>query len=133
MFEDSKGRLWIGNNGVGVVVIDGERTAGLSPLLGTGEALLRMGAPLVASIAADAGQSLQRVFSIGEDRDGNIWIGTIGGGAWRYDGHELRQFGARDGLTTSSVMAIHRDRSGSLWLGGDGVFRLDGNRFSRMY
>jgi ligand-binding sensor domain-containing protein len=133
VFEDSKGRLWIGNNGVGVVVIDGERTAGLSPLLGTGEALLRMGAPLVASSAADDDRSLQRVFSIGEDRDGNIWIGTIGGGAWRYDGRELRQFGARDGLTTPSVMAIYRDRSGSLWLGGNGVFRLEGSRFLRMH
>jgi ligand-binding sensor domain-containing protein len=73
------------------------------------------------------------VFSIGEDHDGNIWIGTIGGGAWRYDGHEVRQFTARDGLTTASVMAIHCDRDGTLWLGGIGVFRLNGQRFERVH
>ena len=83
--------------------------------------------------AADADQSLLRVFSIGEDRDGCIWIGTVGGGAWRYDGHTLRQFGERDGLTTKDVMAIYRDRAGDLWLGGKGVFRFNGETFDRMY
>ena len=133
VFEDSKGRVWIGNNGVGVVMIDGDATTGLTPLRGTGEALLRMGAPLVASDEADAGRSLQRVFSIGEDRKGHIWIGTIGGGAWRYDGRSIRQFTAKDGLTTEDVMAIYQDREGELWVGGEGVFRLNGDRFDRVH
>ncbi|MFM1867070.1 MAG: hypothetical protein RL591_478 [Planctomycetota bacterium] len=118
VFEDSKGRLWIGNNGVGVVMIDGARTALLAEL---------------CADAADADESLLRVFSIGEDRDGSLWIGTIGGGAWRYDGHTLRQFGERDGLTTKDVMSIYRDRAGDLWLGGKGVFRFNGTSFDRMY
>lgn len=133
VFEDSRGRVWIGNNGVGAVVVDGDSTAGLAPLAGTGGALARMGAPLTASDAVNRDRSLQRIFSIGEDRDGNIWLGTIGGGAWRYDGHELRQFGAADGLTAPSVMAIHRDRDGVLWLGGNGVFRFTGTRFERVH
>lgn len=132
VFEDSRGRVWIGNNGVGVVVIDGDATFALAPLARTSEVLLRMGAPLTSSAAVDRDQSLQRVFSIGEDRDGNIWIGTIGGGAWRYDGRELRQFTASDGLTSASVMAIYCDRDGVLWLGGTGVFRFDGSRFERV-
>lgn len=118
VFEDSSGRLWIGNNGVGVVMVDGARTALLSEL---------------CADAADADQSLLRVFSIGEDREGCIWIGTVGGGAWRYDGRTLRQFGERDGLTTKDVMAIYRDRAGDLWLGGKGVFRFNGTSFDRMY
>lgn len=133
VFEDSRRRVWIGNNGVGVVVVDGDKTVGLAPLAGTGEALLRMGAPLTSSDAVNHDRSLQRVFSIGEDRDGNIWIGTIGGGAWRYDGRGLRQFTARDGLTTQSVMSIHCDHDGVLWVGGTGVFRFDGSRFERVY
>ena len=133
VFEDSRGRVWIGNNGVGVIVVDGDSTVGLTPIAGTGEVLLRMGDPLIASTEAHRDGSLQRVFSIGEDRDGNIWIGTIGGGAWRYDGRELRQFTASDGLTTASVMAIYCDRDGTLWLGGAGVFRLTGQRFERVH
>ena len=133
VFEDSRGRVWIGNNGVGVVVVDGDATYGVAPLVGEGEALLRMGAPLTASTAVNHDASLQRVFSIGEDRDGNIWIGTIGGGAWRYDGRDLRQFTASDGLTSASVMAIYCDRDGVLWLGGTGVFRFKGSRFERVH
>jgi ligand-binding sensor domain-containing protein len=133
VFEDSRGHVWIGNNGVGVIVVDGDSTTGLAPLVGTGEVLLRMGDPLTESAAANQDGSLQRVFSIGEDHDGNIWIGTIGGGAWRYDGRELRQFTASDGLTTANVMSIYCDRDGVLWLGGTGVFRFTGSRFERVH
>lgn len=133
VFEDSRGRVWIGNNGVGVVVVDGDATYGVAPLVGEGDALLRMGSPLTASNAANHDASLQRVFSFGEDRDGAIWIGTIGGGAWRYDGRELRQFTAKDGLTTPDVMTIARDRDGELWFGGIGVFRFTGPRFERVH
>ncbi len=133
VYEDSAGRLWIGNNGVGVIMIDGAATRGLTPVRGSGEALLRMGAALMPHESGDAGRSLQRVFSIGEDREGNLWFGTIGGGAWRYDGATLRQFTAVDGLTTADVMAIYRDRHGDLWLGGEGVFRFDGTRFERVH
>lgn len=137
VFEDSRGRVWIGNNGVGVVVVDSDATYGLTKLAGEGDALLNMGAPLMQFVNADQNRandgSLQRVFSIGEDRDGNIWIGTIGGGAWRYDGRALRQFTANDGLTTASVMAIYCDHVGELWLGGTGVFRFTGTRFERVH
>lgn len=137
VFEDSRGRVWIGNNGVGVVVVDGDATYGLTKLAREGDALLNMGAPLTRSLAANhpskIDESLQRVFSIGEDRDGNIWIGTIGGGAWRYDGRTLKQFNEHDGLTTANVMAIYCDHDGELWLGGTGVFRCTGDRFERVY
>jgi ligand-binding sensor domain-containing protein len=73
------------------------------------------------------------VRAIFEDRQGNHWIGTIGGGAWRYDGRELRQFTAKDGLTTPDVMTIARDRDGELWFGGIGVFRFTGTRFERVH
>lgn len=133
VFEDRRGRVWIGNNGVGVVVVDGDATYGLAPPVGDGEALLRMGSPLTPSAAANHDASLQRVFSFGEDRDGNVWIGTIGGGAWRYDGRDLRQFTSKDGLTTADVMTMYRDRDGTLWLGGIGVFRFTGTRFERVH
>lgn len=118
VFEDSAGRLWIGNNGIGVIMIDGTRPTRLADLVG---------------VAAQSAQLPLRVFSIGEDRDGCIWIGTYGTGAWRYDGRTLRHFGERDGLTTKDVMSIYRDRAGDLWLGGKGVFRFNGTSFDRMY
>jgi ligand-binding sensor domain-containing protein len=121
VFEDSKGRLWIGNNGVGVFVIDDERVSRLSELCEAEAA------------SADAAALPMRVFALGEDREGGIWIGTVGGGAWRYDGRTLRQFGEQDGLTTKDVVSIYRDPSGDLWVGGEGVFRFNGTGFDRMH
>ena len=118
VFEDSTGRLWIGNNSIGVIMIDGPRSARLADLVG---------------LPAGSDQVPLRVFSIGEDREGCIWIGTVGSGAWRYDGRTLRHFDARDGLTTKDVMSIYRDRAGDLWIGGEGVFRFNGTSFDRMH
>ncbi len=82
---------------------------------------------------SDGAASLHRVFSIGEDRDGNIWFGTVEQGAWRYDGETLRNFTEEDGLTSKGVMAIYTDSRGDLWLGGEGVFKFNGESFDRIH
>src|SRR6185503_646589 len=55
-------------------------------------------------------------YSIGEDRAGNIWFGTVEHGAWRYDGKSLKHYTAEDGLTSKDIMGIYTDRHGDLWL-----------------
>lgn len=79
------------------------------------------------------GEGMPHVRCVFEDSRGRVWIGTIGGGAWRYDGRGLRRFSASDGLTSASVMAIYCDLDGVLWLGGTEVFRFDGSRFERVH
>ena len=81
----------------------------------------------------DGSPSLHRVFSIGEDRAGNIWFGTVEHGAWRYDGKSLRNFTAKDGLTSKDIMGIYTDRQGDLWLAGNGVFKFNGASFDRIH
>lgn len=134
VLEDRKGRLWIGNNGIGVILREGAVTTQFTQQMGLG----KMGShgdrrvPLPGDVT-DGSPTLHRVFSIGEDRDGNIWFGTIDHGAWRYDGKTLRNFGVADGLTSKDVMAIYTDRDGRLWLGGNGVFWFNGTTFERRY
>ena len=77
--------------------------------------------------------SLHRVFSIGEDSAGNIWFGTTGHGAWRYDGESLRNFTEEDGLASKGVTAIYMDRRVDLWLGGNGVYKFNGESFDRIH
>ena len=81
----------------------------------------------------DGSPTLHRVFSIGEDRAGNIWFGTIDHGAWRYDGKSLRNYTAEDGLTSKQIMGIYTDRHGDLWLAGNGVFKFNGTSFDRIH
>lgn len=134
VLEDSQGRLWIGNNGIGVILRDGRATTNFTQEMGLG----RMGShggrtrPQPGDVT-DGSPTLHRVFSIGEDRDGNIWFGTIEHGAWRYDGRSLRNYTAEDGLTSKDILCIYTDRRGDLWLSGSGVFRFDGTSFDRVH
>lgn len=134
VFEDSKGRLWIGNNGIGVILREGNTTTNFTLDQGVGRRDPRVVSRKLASIHGDAAEgepSLHRVFSIGEDRDGNIWFGTIEQGAWRFDGTSLRQFTESDGLHTKQVMVIYTDNDGDLWLGGNGLFKFNGEMFEQ--
>jgi ligand-binding sensor domain-containing protein len=83
--------------------------------------------------APDGAASLHRVFSIGEDRDGNIWFGPVEQGAWRCDGESLRRFTEEVGLSSKGVMSIYTDRRGDFWLGGEGVYKLNGEGFDRVH
>ena len=67
-----------------------------------------------------------RVWSLAGDRDGNLWIGTYGGGLERLHSGRITSFLPKDGLTSEIVWALHEDREGSLWVGtyGGGLNRL---------
>lgn len=62
------------------------------------------------------------------DHDGNLWLGTYGGGVIVYDGNEFRTITSDDGLAHHVVYDITQTRDGALWFAtGGGVSRwLDG-------
>jgi len=123
IFEDSRGNLWIGNNGLGVLLFDGQAVSNFTEQHGLG--------------IGDKGSSgsLGRIFSIAEDAAGNIWFGTRDNGAWRFNGESLTNFTMEDGLTSHMVWTIYRDKRDALWFGmGDGsVCRFNGESFDRIY
>ncbi len=121
IFEDSKGNLWIGNNGIGVLCYDGKKTVPLKEKNG---------------LSANAPSEFPyHVFTIAEDRHGNIWIGDRDTGAWCYDGKKLSNYTRKDGLPSMFVRVIYKDKKGNLWLGmEDGnVCQFNGKSFDKMY
>jgi diguanylate cyclase (GGDEF)-like protein len=78
------------------------------------------------TIGPAQGLAHPRVWSLGADGDGNLWIGTDGGGLQRLSHGRLDSFSTRNGLGNDFVWAIHEDREGSLWVGtnGGGLTRL---------
>lgn len=123
IFEDSKGNLWIGNNGIGVWVYDGKDATNFT-------ALHRGKMPFMASGGPE------RVFSIGEDANGNIWFGTIGSGAWFFDGTSLSNYTRKQGLESNHIWTIYRSRQGEMWFGGadpSGVYAFRGGIFKRIF
>jgi ligand-binding sensor domain-containing protein len=123
IMEDSKGNLWIGNNGMGVLKYDGKIVVNF-----TDQQKLKK--------EDTKGNSLDRIFSIGEDGSGKIWFGTVEFGVWRYDGNSVKNFTKDDGLESKHIWEIYKSKQGELWLGGatpSGVFRFNGKSFERIY
>ncbi len=113
-FEDSKGNLWFGTVGDGVI-----RYAP-TPMVVQGERL--------TYFTTEHGLADMVACSIVEDTQGHIWIGSHDG-ATRYDGTTFTAFKTLEGLHGAGC-ALLVDRNGTLWAGtNDGAFRFDGKRF----
>lgn len=78
------------------------------------------------------------VRSIVEDDEGNLWIGTNGAGAYKYDGSTFANFLAqkgekqKDGLHHNVIESLFKDDAGNIWFTSmthGGVTRYDGNSF----
>ncbi|WP_339733473.1 two-component regulator propeller domain-containing protein [uncultured Gimesia sp.] len=62
-----------------------------------------------------------------QDRDGYLWVGTYGGGLYRYDSRHLKRFSASSGeLSGSNVTSLYEDSDGVIWIGTlSGLNRYD--------
>lgn len=129
LMEDSKGNLWIGNNcgnntvgGIGVLRYDGKEFIHFTEQQHLRKNLIKT-------------SSLDRVFSICEDKLGNIWFGTVESGVWRYDGKTMKNFTKNDGLDGGMTWIIYKSKAGQLWFAGgpNGVQLFNGETFERIY
>lgn len=78
-------------------------------------------------IPPSSGLHAQKVYMMGEDRAGRLWVGT-GQGVFLFAGGMEEHYGAEDGLVGEDVnnMAFLEDRQGSLWIGTlAGLARFD--------
>lgn len=125
LFEDSKGNIWIGNNGAGLFRYDGKVLSNFTDENGL------FNTEFIASGKSVIG-TLARIYSITEDDLGNIWVGTVDSGVWKYDGTSLINFTTKDGLSSNAVNTIYKDQDGLLWFGTDsnGIFSYNGSVFT---
>lgn len=129
VFEDSKGRLWIGNNSIGVLLHNKNTTINFTEKMGLGNKIQ------LTSNVTNSKEKLEHVFAIEEDGNGNIWFGDRDTGAWKYDGISIINYGRKDGLTNSFVQEIYNDNNNELWFGlanGD-VFKFNGKGFDKKF
>ena len=74
-----------------------------------------------------------------EDRDGNLWLGSVSSGAFMWDGTTLHEFHAKDGLVGDRVTGLTRDATGTLWFvsaqedlgGASALMTFDGQTLQR--
>ncbi len=118
IMPDEKKRMWISHYGGGVSLFDPSENS------------LEDSRPFKKMTVRDGLPNNIVVCSM-EDREGNIWFGTIEGGACRFDGREFKYFTEKEGLATNNIRAIHEDAWGNVWFGtsGGGVTRFGGDEF----
>jgi len=111
IFQDSKGNLWFGTLGEGVVRYD-EKT--------------------LTYFSNPDGFNNNTVYAINEDRNGNLWFGTDQG-VYKFDprqavGKTFRNYNQKDGLNHIDISrkSILVDKSGTIWVGTHGgVYKYD--------
>jgi ligand-binding sensor domain-containing protein len=59
----------------------------------------------------------ERFWALHPDRDGVLWVGTLGGGLLRFREGVFTRYLPRDGLPSEHISQILEDGSGHLWLG----------------
>lgn len=100
VYEDSAGAVWVaGGGGVVRVTEDGAR-------------LYREELDHPPSIC----------LALGEDRAGNLWLGTSAHGAVRLARTGLVSFGARDGLADHRAWSVQEGASGAIYLASPGLW-----------
>ncbi|MBI1266157.1 MAG: diguanylate cyclase [Cryomorphaceae bacterium] len=126
VLADSKGRLWIGNNGIGVLLHYGEKTVNFSDEMGLIDAESKRDGDKSPS------GTLEHVFAIHEDAVGNIWFSDRDTGVWRFDGEKMSNYTISAQTSNPMVWCIYSDSNGNLLFGAaDGnVYKFNGDSFS---
>ena len=163
LFEDSKGNIWIGRDGYGACKYDGgsfthfTKKDGLCSSNVASIAEDAQGNIWFGSITSDFPEYIQEggvsrydgktfmqfpevrgltandIYNLYSDRAGNIWIGAIGVGAYRYNGTTFTLFDKTDRPDLTKYFAVQafvENRHGTLWFGfSGGLFRFSANSF----
>ena len=110
LFEDRDGGLWVGKWRGGVDYYKDGR---------------------VTHYVRSNGLSNDRIFSIAQDPQGDIWIGTLNG-LNRLANGQFTHFHREQGLGGNDVRVLFVDRAGTLWAGstGGGLTRYQKGRFA---
>jgi ligand-binding sensor domain-containing protein len=112
VFEDSKGRIWVGTYehgmGAGVGWTDGNRWHNYNHSDGLAD---------------------NCVYTMFEDPSGNMWFGTIKGISI-FDGRKWHYLSTRDGLVDNRIYCMWIDSNKKMWFGTEkGISRFDGTNW----
>lgn len=63
------------------------------------------------------------------DREGNVWLGTLGGGANIFLGNLFQNYSVDTGLANNVIVGFEEDHLGNIWIAtyGGGIHKYDGS------
>ena len=132
LLEDRDGKLWVGTD-AGVSFYDGKQFSKIRIPSSKGSEWVS------TTVENDQPSKQNEIFSITQDKDGNLWFATQDG-VYTYDGQSFTPFMVdKNGKgfknpDKNNVEHILEDKAGNLWFGGRGnagVFRFDGKSIAK--
>lgn len=101
--------------------------------MGTRGGLLRHEGSEWQMFTTSNGLPSDAVRAIADDAEGNLWIGTAGGGLARLRDGAFSTFHKTDGLPSEDISSVFVDAEGVLWVGtvGSGLGRFHAGKWSR--
>ncbi len=122
IIQDKAGNIWIATNG-GLNRIDADSLKKRLP----GKIDFRPG-----HFTSRDGLSDDVLLCLYEDRWGNLWVGTSGGGLNVLRDGKFEFYTEKDGLSSGYIKAIYEDAEQTLWIGtsGGGLNRFLGKKFT---
>jgi ligand-binding sensor domain-containing protein len=133
ILEDRNGNIWFGSRVVERDNPDSTKRKGEGGLSRFDpSASLRTGSNAFTHFPEIKGLSKNEIYSLYEDRKGNIWIGANRVGIYRYDGKDFTLFSKTDRADLMpygyGIQNILEDKKGNIWFGlSGGLFRLKGD------
>lgn len=112
ILKTSKGQWWYGNQ-EGVTFYDGEK---------------------YRHFGKKEGLADEKVWSVTEAPDGDIWITTYGSGVFIYNGSSFRKLDEKSGLSSNNVRAVFHDSKKRTWIAtANGLNLKEGNTIRKFY
>jgi ligand-binding sensor domain-containing protein len=167
ILEDKKGNIWFGRDGFGACKFDGSsfthftQKDGLCsnnvseivednqghiwfgclssdfPIYVNDGGVSRYDGKTFTQYPEIEGLSKNDIYTLYEDKTGNIWIGALHLGAYRYNEGKFtlfKEIDKTDNMTAIfGIQSILEDRKGRLWFGfSGGLFRFNGTSFTNV-
>jgi signal transduction histidine kinase/ligand-binding sensor domain-containing protein len=135
-FAGKDGELWVGTNGYGLIHLkhrlfhmfttaDGLQNDIIMSVLSTHDGRVWVGGNCGLSVFDGKNFKAYKetdgllntcVWTLAEDQERSLWIGTYGGGIFRFKNDQFRQYSTAQGLVSKTVSQIIVARDGSLWI-----------------
>lgn len=109
--QDRQGRLWFG----------------------TKDGLTRYQTHQWHPVTAAEGLPVDEVHAIADDAQGGVWVGTAGGGLYRFVEGQLPPWRQQEGLPNDNISSLFCDADNVLWIStrGRGLVRFFGGKWTR--
>ncbi|HOM89886.1 MAG TPA: two-component regulator propeller domain-containing protein [Bacteroidia bacterium] len=139
VYQDSEDNIWVGTSNAGVnkltykifrtfSVEDGLIADGVAPIVKSANGAVYVGNNCGGINKIIDGKIIKIpepkentcIWSMLEDKDENLWVGTYGGGLFKFkNDKEVFHFNKSNGLADDVVFALYQDSKGIIWIGTD--------------